>query len=86
MTSNTLIDELEQRGLLAQISDKRLLSDHLNSRSRIVYCSFDPTADNSHIGHLVPLLMLRRFKLARHKAIALVSRAGDLSFKATERI
>ena len=90
MTSNTLIDELEQRGLLAQISDKRLLSDHLNSGSRIVYCGFDPTADSLHIGHLVPLLMLRRFKLAGHKPIALVGGAtgmiGDPSFKATERM
>jgi len=90
MTNNTLIDDLEQRGLLEQISDKTLLSDHLNSGSRIVYCGFDPTADSLHIGHLVPLLMLRRFKLAGHKPIALVGGAtgmiGDPSFKATERM
>lgn len=89
MINNTLIDDLEQRGLLEQISDKTLLSDHLDSGSRTV-CGFDPTADNLHIGHLVPLLMLRRFKLAGHKPIALVGGAtgmiGDPSFKATERM
>src|SRR5690606_20684707 len=50
---------------------------------------FDPTADSLHIGHLVPLLTLRRFQLAGHRPIALVGGAtgliGDPSFKAQER-
>ena len=49
------------------------------------YCGFDPTADSLHIGHLVPLLMLRRFQLAGHKPLALVGGAtgliGDPSFQ-----
>jgi len=55
-----------------------LLSDHLNSGSRIVYYGFYPTADSLHIGHLVPLLMLSRFKLAGHKPIALVGGATGM--------
>ncbi|MGL5522970.1 MAG: tyrosine--tRNA ligase, partial [Aeromonas veronii] len=47
------------------------------------------TAGSLHIGHLVPLLMLRRFQLAGHTPVALVGGAtgliGDPSFKATER-
>jgi tyrosyl-tRNA synthetase len=54
-----------------------------------LYCGFDPTADSLHLGHLVPVLVLKRFQQAGHKPIALVGGAtgmiGDPSFKATER-
>ncbi|WP_429182146.1 tyrosine--tRNA ligase [Aeromonas salmonicida] len=82
------LDELTQRGLVAQNSDPAALADHL-ATPRTVYCGFDPTAGSLHIGHLVPLLMLRRFQLAGHTPVALVGGAtgliGDPSFKATER-
>ncbi|MGU5545513.1 tyrosine--tRNA ligase [Aeromonas veronii] len=83
-----LLDELTERGLVAQNSDPAALADHL-ATPRTVYCGFDPTAGSLHIGHLVPLLMLRRFQLAGHTPVALVGGAtgliGDPSFKATER-
>jgi tyrosyl-tRNA synthetase len=54
-----------------------------------LYCGFDPTADSLHLGHLVPVLMLKRFQDAGHQPIALVGGAtgmiGDPSFKAAER-
>jgi tyrosyl-tRNA synthetase len=54
-----------------------------------LYCGFDPTADSLHLGHLVPLLCLKRFQLAGHRPVALVGGAtgliGDPSFKAVER-
>ncbi len=88
MTNPHLLDELTQRGLVAQNSDPAALADHL-ATPRTVYCGFDPTAGSLHIGHLVPLLMLRRFQLAGHTPVALVGGAtgliGDPSFKATER-
>ena len=88
MINPHLLDELSQRGLVAQNSDPAALADHL-STPRTVYCGFDPTAGSLHIGHLVPLLMLRRFQLAGHTPVALVGGAtgliGDPSFKATER-
>ncbi|MCQ4108962.1 tyrosine--tRNA ligase [Aeromonas sp. JL9] len=88
MINHHLLDELSQRGLVAQNSDPAALADHL-STPRTVYCGFDPTAGSLHIGHLVPLLMLRRFQLAGHTPVALVGGAtgliGDPSFKATER-
>ncbi|MBL0474155.1 tyrosine--tRNA ligase [Aeromonas veronii] len=88
MITPHLLDELSQRGLVAQNSDPAALADHL-STPRTVYCGFDPTAGSLHIGHLVPLLMLRRFQLAGHTPVALVGGAtgliGDPSFKATER-
>lgn len=65
------------------------LEEHLRSGARTLYSGFDPTADSLHIGHLVPLLALRRFQLAGHRPIALVGGAtgliGDPSFKAQER-
>ncbi|WP_421211793.1 tyrosine--tRNA ligase [Aeromonas enteropelogenes] len=88
MINPHLLDELTRRGLIAQNSDPEALASHL-AEPRTVYCGFDPTADSLHIGHLVPLLMLRRFQLAGHTPVALVGGAtgliGDPSFKATER-
>ena len=87
--SSSPITELEQRKLIAQVSDRSGLEAHLTSASRTLYCGFDPTADSLHIGNLVPLLMLRRFQLFGHRPIALVGGAtgliGDPSFKGTER-
>ena len=83
------LQELQERGLIAQMTGGDALAEHLNSGSRTLYCGFDPTADSLHIGSLVPLLMLKRFQLAGHKPIALVGGAtgliGDPSFKAQER-
>ncbi|WP_429010084.1 tyrosine--tRNA ligase [Aeromonas allosaccharophila] len=88
MINPHLLDELTERGLMAQNSDPAALASHL-ATPRTIYCGFDPTAGSLHIGHLVPLLMLRRFQLAGHTPVALVGGAtgliGDPSFKATER-
>ncbi len=83
-----LVNELKQRGLVAQMTGDNQLEAHL-SVPRSVYCGFDPTADSLHIGSLVPLLTLKRFQMAGHKPIPLVGGAtgliGDPSFKAQER-
>ncbi|WP_188628300.1 tyrosine--tRNA ligase [Oceanisphaera marina] len=88
-STNDLLHELNQRGLIAQQSDAVALGEHLNQEPRVIYCGFDPTAGSLHIGHLVPLLMLRRFKEAGHSVVALLGGAtgmiGDPSFKASER-
>jgi len=87
--SYDLIDDLQGRGLIAQTTGDGALEKHLREGSRTLYSGFDPTADSLHIGHLVPLLALRRFQLAGHRPIALVGGAtgliGDPSFKAQER-
>ena len=84
-----LINELQQRGLIAQTTDAEALQQLLDQEQISLYCGFDPTADSLHIGHLLPVLALRRFQLAGHKPIALVGGAtgmiGDPSFKAVER-
>ena len=87
--SNGLVEELEQRGLIAQASDRSGLVAHLAAGSRAVYCGFDPTADSLHIGNLVPLLALRRFQLHGHRPILLLGGAtgliGDPSGRSDER-
>ncbi|NIB39020.1 tyrosine--tRNA ligase [Pseudomaricurvus alkylphenolicus] len=84
-----LIQDLQARGLIAQMTGDDALESYLADGSRTLYCGFDPTADSLHIGSLVPLLTLKRFQLAGHKPIALVGGAtgliGDPSFKAQER-
>ncbi len=86
--TNSLLRDLEARGLIAQRTAEAELDEHLE-QPRLVYCGFDPTADSLHIGTLVPLIMLRRFQLAGHQPIALVGGStgliGDPSFKAAER-
>ncbi len=88
MASN-LIEQLQERGLVAQVTDEEALAERLAQGPIALYCGFDPTADSLHLGHLVPLLCLKRFQQAGHKPVALVGGAtgliGDPSFKAVER-
>lgn len=87
--STNVIKQLQERGLIAQITDENALSEHLAQGQITLYCGFDPTADSLHLGHLVPLLCLKRFQLEGHRPVALVGGAtgliGDPSFKAVER-
>ncbi|MEJ2913880.1 tyrosine--tRNA ligase [Pseudoalteromonas sp. C12FD-1] len=84
----TFTQELQTRGLIAQASDLDQIQQKL-SQPQTVYCGFDPTAGSLHIGHLVPLIMLKRFQDAGHQTLALIGGAtgmiGDPSFKAVER-
>ena len=65
--SSALLDDLRARGLIFQLAGEDALPGWMDGGVRTLYCGFDPTADSLHIGHLVPLLMLRRFQLAGHK-------------------
>ena len=84
-----VIKQLQERGLIAQVTDETALTEQIMQGPIALYCGFDPTADSLHLGHLVPLLCLKRFQLAGHKPVALVGGAtgliGDPSFKAVER-
>ncbi|MFS0673101.1 tyrosine--tRNA ligase [Ornithinibacillus sp. 179-J 7C1 HS] len=84
-----ILEDLEKRGLINQVTDREGLEKHLTENEVTLYCGFDPTADSLHIGHLVPLVMLKRFQKAGHKPIALVGGGtgmiGDPSGRSTER-
>ncbi len=86
----TLLEELEARGLIHQTTEhEEPLAKHLANPGRVVYAGFDPTAPSLHVGHLIPLLGLRRFQRAGHRAVALAGGAtglvGDPSGKSEER-
>lgn len=84
-----ILEELEARGLLNQVTDREGLEKELSENNVALYSGFDPTADSLHIGHLLPVLALRRFQLAGHTPIALVGGAtgliGDPSGRSNER-
>lgn len=84
-----IIEELKARGLVNQMTDEEGLVKHLNENKVTLYCGFDPTADSLHIGHLIPILMLKRFQEAGHRPIALVGGGtgliGDPSGRNEER-
>ena len=85
----SFLHALERRGLLAQVSDRAGLDEHLSGGSRVVYAGFDPTASSLQVGNLVTLLMLRRLQLAGHRPIVVVGGAtgliGDPSGRSGER-
>ncbi|UOY94521.1 tyrosine--tRNA ligase [Ectobacillus sp. JY-23] len=84
-----ILQDLEFRGLINQQTDAEGLRELLAKESVKLYCGFDPTADSLHIGHMLPILILRRFQLAGHQPIALVGGGtgliGDPSGKKAER-
>ena len=87
--TNALIEDLNWRGLLYQQTDAEGMEKLLNEGPTTLYVGVDPTADSMHIGHIVPLLTLRRFQQAGHKPILLVGGAtgtvGDPSGRSEER-
>jgi tyrosyl-tRNA synthetase len=85
---DSLLDDLQWRGLIAQSTDISELRTALK-KSISLYAGFDPTAPSLHIGNLVVILVLKRFQLAGHTPIPLVGGAtglvGDPSGKNEER-
>lgn len=81
--------ELTWRELIHQSTDDANIGKWLGEKPRTLYVGFDPTADSLHVGHLVALMVLRRFQKAGHRPIALVGGAtgmiGDPSGKSEER-
>ncbi|WP_144975857.1 tyrosine--tRNA ligase [Bremerella volcania] len=86
---NDIFAELSWRGLINQTTGDDSFGSWLNEQPRTVYAGFDPTAESLHVGHMLPLMLLRRFQAAGHKPIALVGGAtgmiGDPSGKSAER-
>ncbi len=84
-----ILEDLTLRGLLQDSTDQAALQERLEQGPITLYCGFDPTADSLHLGHLVPLLTLRRFQDAGHRPIALAGGAtgmvGDPSGRSEER-
>ena len=91
-----IFDDLKFRGLIADFTsvpesraDILPLPERLAAKPITLYAGFDPTADSLHVGHIVPLLALRRFQNLGHHPIAVAGGAtgsiGDPSGKSAER-
>lgn len=75
--TNNIIDELQWRGLINQSTDLDQLREACEQPITL-YCGFDPTGPSLHAGHLVPLLMLRRFQQVGHNPIVLAGGATGM--------
>lgn len=86
---NEFLKDLQWRGLINDCTDFDALDGLVEKGNITLYCGFDPTADSLHIGHLLMILILKRFQLAGHKPLALVGGAtgliGDPSGRSVER-
>ena len=77
-----IIDELQWRGLINQSTDLEALREACENPIAL-YCGFDPTGDSLHAGHLVPLIMLRRFQNAGPQSHWRVAQLALLVIRAT---
>jgi len=67
-----IYEELQARGLLAQLTDAEEIRDLINGGKAVFYIGFDPTADSLHVGHFMALCLMKRLQEAGNKPIALI--------------
>ena len=65
-------EELQARGLLAQLTDAEKIREMINNGRATFYIGFDPTADSLHVGHFMALCLMKRLQMAGNKQIALL--------------
>ena len=65
-------EELQARGLLAQLTDADSIREMINAGKATFYIGFDPTADSLHVGHFMALCLMKRLQMAGNKPIALL--------------
>ncbi len=67
-----IYEELQARGLIAQVTDEDAIKDLVNNGKAVFYIGFDPTADSLHVGHFMALCLMKRLQEAGNKPIALL--------------
>ena len=67
-----IYEELQRRGLIAQVSDEEEIRELVNAGKAVFYIGFDPTADSLHVGHFMTLVLMKRLQQAGNIPIALV--------------
>ncbi len=68
----TLYEELQARGLIAQVTDEEEIKELINNGKATFYIGFDPTADSLHVGHFMALNLMRRMQRAGNRPVALI--------------
>ena len=71
-------EELQARGLLAQLTDAEKIREMINNGRATFYIGFDPTADSLHVGHFMALCLMKRLQMAGNKPIALLGGGTDM--------
>ena len=67
-----IYEELQARGLIAQVTDEARVRELVNTGKAVFYIGFDPTADSLHVGHFMALCLMKRLQMAGNKPIALL--------------
>ncbi|MCI8505223.1 MAG: tyrosine--tRNA ligase [Lachnospiraceae bacterium] len=67
-----IYEELQARGLIAQVTDEPEIRELINNGSARFYIGFDPTADSLHVGHFMALCLMKRLQMAGNKPIVLI--------------
>lgn len=78
-----------ERGFIHQITDVEALDKKLSDGGQVCYSGFDCTADSLHVGHLLPIMLLRWWQKTGNTPIALMgggtTKVGDPSGKDESR-
>ncbi len=67
-----IYEELQARGLIAQVTDEKEIRDLINNGGARFYIGFDPTADSLHVGHFMALCLMKRLQMAGNKPVVLL--------------
>ena len=67
-----IYEELQARGLLAQVTDEPQIKELINHGGARFYIGFDPTADSLHVGHFMALCLMKRLQMAGNKPVVLL--------------
>ena len=67
-----IYEELQARGLIAQVTDEAEIRDMVNDGKAVFYIGFDPTADSLHVGHFMALCLMKRLQMAGNRPVVLI--------------
>ena len=67
-----IYEELQARGLIAQVTDEKEIRELVNNGKATFYIGFDPTADSLHVGHFMALCLMKRLQMAGNKPVVLL--------------
>ena len=67
-----IYEELQARGLIAQVTDEAEIREMINAGKATFYIGFDPTADSLHVGHFMALCLMKRLQMAGNKPVVLI--------------
>lgn len=67
-----IYEELQARGLIAQVTDEPEIRELINKGGARFYIGYDPTADSLHIGHFMTLCLMKRLQMAGNKPVVLL--------------